>query len=99
MLMPRDSRTMFLLVVAGATVAAMGGVLAQTVPGGTRGPTSMPVGPTLGKGKIICLDAFYNQEKNGTGFHYHWDDTANPGMSKFGEVWKSHGATLSKLDH
>jgi unsaturated rhamnogalacturonyl hydrolase len=56
------------------------------------------VDPSLGKGKVIGLDAFYNQEKNGSGFHYHWDDTANPGMSKFGDVWKSFGTTLAKLD-
>ncbi len=55
-------------------------------------PATLPAAdPTLGKGKVICEDAFYNEEKNGTGFHYHWDDTANPGYSKFGEIWKQNG--------
>jgi len=68
--------------------------LGQAAPG----PSAQPdIDPALGKGKVIGLDAFYNQEKNGAGFHYHWDDTANPGYSKFGEVWKQFGATTAKL--
>jgi unsaturated rhamnogalacturonyl hydrolase len=54
---------------------------------------------TLGKGKVIALDYFYNhQEKNGKPFHYIWDDKANSGYSKFGDVWQQYGATLAKVE-
>ncbi len=88
------------LILPLAAILAAGCALAVLLPARAQtAPTTLPTpDPTLGKGKIICLDAWYNQEKNGTGFHYHWDDTANPGMSKFGDVWKQYGATLSKLD-
>jgi unsaturated rhamnogalacturonyl hydrolase len=53
-----------------------------------------------GAGKVIGEDYFYNhQVKNGAQFHYIWEDTANSGYSKFGDVWKQFGATLASVDH
>ena len=55
--------------------------------------------PSLGKGKVIGLDQYFNhQVKAGVQFHYIWDDTAASGYSKFGQVWKDYGATLAKLE-
>ena len=87
------------LMAAGAGmffVAQRNVALAQAAAAPAPTPAA-DIDPALGKGKVIGLDAFYNEEKNGSGFHYHWDDTANPGYSKFGEVWKSFGATTAKL--
>jgi unsaturated rhamnogalacturonyl hydrolase len=53
----------------------------------------------VGAGRVVVLDYFFNhQVKNGQQFHYIWDDTANSGYSKFGDVWKQYGATLAKLE-
>ena len=35
--------------------------------------------------------------KNGTQFHYIWDDTKNSGYSKFAKVWEQYGATVASL--
>jgi unsaturated rhamnogalacturonyl hydrolase len=83
--------------IFGAALFATAAAVQFSMGQGTAG-TLPAADPTLGKGKVICLDAYYNQESNGKGFHYHWDDTGNPGMSKLGDVWKQYGATLSKLD-
>jgi unsaturated rhamnogalacturonyl hydrolase len=59
---------------------------------------TQPADATLGAGKIVGLDCFFNhQVKNGQQFHYIWDDTKLSGYSKFGDVWKQFGATLSSL--
>ena len=63
-------------------------------------PSELPTpDPTLGKGKVIGLDHFYNhQVKDDKQFHYVWDDHANSGFSLFGEVWKQYGATITKVE-
>ncbi|HUO06857.1 MAG TPA: DUF4350 domain-containing protein [Phycisphaerae bacterium] len=76
------------MAVLGVTVLAAGALAAET----------QPANPALGAGKVVTLDEFFNhQEKNGKQFHYVWEDTANSGFSKFGEVWKENGATVQKL--
>jgi unsaturated rhamnogalacturonyl hydrolase len=63
-------------------------------------PSTQPIDNSLGSGKIIGLDYFFNhQVKNGQQFHYIWDDTKSSGYSRFGDVWKEYGATLAKIDH
>lgn len=52
----------------------------------------------LGTGKVIGLDEFFNHQiRNGKQFHYIWEDTTINGYSKFGDVWKSFGASISSL--
>jgi unsaturated rhamnogalacturonyl hydrolase len=64
----------------------------------TTQPTLSAADQTLGAGKVIGLDYYYNhQVKNGVQFHYTWEDTALSGYSKFGDVWKQFGATLADL--
>lgn len=56
----------------------------------------------------VLLDCFYNNEwKNGSRFHYTWDDTANSGFSVLGNIVEKVGAevdticeapTLARLD-
>jgi unsaturated rhamnogalacturonyl hydrolase len=62
----------------------------------------IPVAPedaTLGVGKVIGLDYYYNHQfRNGKQFHYVWEDTAASGYSRFGDIWKQYGATLAKLE-
>jgi unsaturated rhamnogalacturonyl hydrolase len=58
-------------------------------------PASQP-----SNGKVVTLDHFYNKQvRNGKPFHYIFSDTALSGFSKFGDVWKQHGATIEELDH
>jgi unsaturated rhamnogalacturonyl hydrolase len=70
------------------------------VVGLTLGQATLPsVDPTLGRGKVIGEDYFYNhQVRNGQQFHYIWDDAAISGYSKFGDLWKQYGATITKVD-
>ena len=80
----------FRMAVLGVAVLAAGALAAET----------QPADPSLGAGKVVALDEFFNhQEKNGKQFHYVWEDTAASGFSKFGEVWKENGAQISKFDH
>jgi unsaturated rhamnogalacturonyl hydrolase len=66
----------------------------------TRAAAPQAPDPSLGQGKIVALDQFFNhQEKNGKQFHYVWSDTANTGFSKFGDVWKQNGAQITSFDH
>lgn len=52
-----------------------------------------------GSGKVVGLDVFYNhQVRDGKPFHYIWEDTADSGYSRFGDVWKQCGATLGELN-
>jgi unsaturated rhamnogalacturonyl hydrolase len=54
---------------------------------------------TVGTGKVVGLDHFFNhQERDGKPFHYIWEDTANSGYSKFGEVWQHYGASIVSLE-
>ncbi|MGD0390593.1 MAG: hypothetical protein ABSC42_16735 [Tepidisphaeraceae bacterium] len=57
-----------------------------------------PADLEIGQGKVVALDYFFNhQVKNGTQFHYIWDDTKLSGYSKFGQVWQQYGASLASL--
>jgi unsaturated rhamnogalacturonyl hydrolase len=67
--------------------------------------TEMEKAPTatLGRGKIVLLDAWFNSQKHPdpTGqqvyFHYKWNDLANSGYSFWGDTFESHGASLATL--
>ncbi len=76
------------MAVLGVAVLTAGVFAAET----------QPADPSLGAGKVVTLDEFFNhQEKNGKQFHYVWEDTANSGFSKFGDVWKENGAQVEGL--
>ncbi|TDX01110.1 hypothetical protein [Dinghuibacter silviterrae] len=53
--------------------------------------------------QIVTLDYYFNNEwhrdKNGDSvrYHYTWEDKANSGFSKIGDVFTAHGFTLSSL--
>ncbi len=59
---------------------------------------------SIGKGKKILLDYYYNNErkKDGLGqqerFHYTWEDDANSGFSMLGNIFRQHGAKTSMLE-
>jgi unsaturated rhamnogalacturonyl hydrolase len=59
---------------------------------------------SLGKGKRVVLDRFYNSErrKDATGkevyWHYTWEERSNPGFFTFGQVWQFYGANPANLD-
>jgi unsaturated rhamnogalacturonyl hydrolase len=62
--------------------------------------SAAPAESLIGAGKVVGLDYFFNhQVLKGRQYHYVWEDTKNTGFSKFGEVWKSLGAALAKVDH
>jgi unsaturated rhamnogalacturonyl hydrolase len=65
----------------------------------TTMPTTItPAEQTLGAGKVVGLDEYFNHQlKNGQPFHYIWEDTTINGYSKFGQVWQALGATISSL--
>jgi hypothetical protein len=54
--------------------------------------------------QTIALDYYFNHEvhTNKAGqperFHYLWEETANSGFSKWGDIFKSQGAALSSID-
>jgi len=62
--------------------------------------TTQPVrDQAIGGGKVVGLDYYYNHQfKAGVQFHYVWEDKANSGFSKFGDVLTSYGSTLAKLE-
>ncbi len=59
---------------------------------------------SLGKGKTILLDYYFNNEwkKDATGtqvrFHYTWDDKMNSGFAMLGDVFSSYGVKKATLD-
>jgi unsaturated rhamnogalacturonyl hydrolase len=67
--------------------------------------SEMEIAPTatLGRGKTVLLDAWYNSQKrlNAAGqteyFHYKWTDTADSGFSMFGHIFRSYGAKTNTL--
>ena len=76
------------LAVLGVAILAAGAFATET----------QPANPSLGAGKVVTLDEFFNhQEKGGKQFHYVWEDPANSGFSKFGDVWKENGAQVEAL--
>lgn len=49
---------------------------------------------------VIGLDNWFNKETHpttGKPYHYLWTDTENSGYSRWGEVFKSYGATLTTV--
>jgi unsaturated rhamnogalacturonyl hydrolase len=60
-------------------------------------------GDKIGQGKVVSLDYYFNDEwkKDKSGkevqYHYIWEDTANSGYSKLGEVIKNLGAKISEI--
>ncbi|HEY6504447.1 MAG TPA: DUF4350 domain-containing protein [Chitinophagaceae bacterium] len=59
---------------------------------------------TVGKGKTIVLDRYFNSEKrkDATGtsvyWHYVWKEKSHPGFAALGNIFKKYGASLSSLD-
>jgi unsaturated rhamnogalacturonyl hydrolase len=59
-------------------------------------------GDLLRRPKVVMLDYFYNCEWKQTGatktqYHYIWEDTANSGFSRLGQVIEGLGAALGEL--
>jgi unsaturated rhamnogalacturonyl hydrolase len=53
---------------------------------------------TTGKGKVIGLDYYYNNEwKDGKQFHYVWEDTLNSGYSELGKIITNYGAAIERV--
>jgi unsaturated rhamnogalacturonyl hydrolase len=59
--------------------------------------------PRVGKGKIVLLDSYFNNEmkKDATGrdvsWHYKWEELNHPGFALWGRQFQSHGANLDTL--
>lgn len=53
----------------------------------------------IGAGKVVMLDDYFNHEikKDGSIWHYKWNELGHPGFYAFGEQFKSYGATLDTL--
>lgn len=53
----------------------------------------------IGAGKVVVLDDYFNHEvrKDGSVWHYKWNEMNHPGFYAFGEQFKSYGATLDTL--
>jgi unsaturated rhamnogalacturonyl hydrolase len=56
-------------------------------------------GGRLGAGKTVVLDDYFNHEvrKDGSVWHYKWEEKGHPGFYALGEQFKSYGATLDTL--
>jgi unsaturated rhamnogalacturonyl hydrolase len=60
---------------------------------------------TVGKGKTVVLDRYFNSEKrkdaasgNMVYWHYVWKEYSHPGFAGLGYVFNKYGAKLSSLD-
>lgn len=53
----------------------------------------------LGAGKTVLLDDYFNHEvrKDGSVWHYKWEEKGHPGFYALGEQFKSYGAQLETL--
>lgn len=53
----------------------------------------------IGAGKVVLLDDYFNHEvrKDGSVWHYKWEEKNHPGFYALGEQFKSYGATLDTL--
>jgi unsaturated rhamnogalacturonyl hydrolase len=54
----------------------------------------------VGAGKSVVLDDYFNHEvrpKDGSVWHYKWEEKNHPGFYALGEQFKSYGATLDTL--
>jgi len=50
---------------------------------------------------VVGVDNWFNRETNtktGQPFHYIWTDTENSGYSRWGDIFKSRGATLATVE-
>jgi unsaturated rhamnogalacturonyl hydrolase len=50
---------------------------------------------------VVGLDNWFNREthsKTGLPFHYLWNDTADSGFSRWGEIFKQKGAKITTLN-
>ncbi|HEY8563108.1 MAG TPA: glycoside hydrolase family 88 protein [Pyrinomonadaceae bacterium] len=56
-------------------------------------------GGRSGAGKVVLLDDYFNHEvrKDGSVWHYKWEEKNHPGFYAWGEEFKSYGATLDTL--
>lgn len=56
-------------------------------------------GKRIGAGKVVMLDDHFNREvrKDGTVWHYKWEEKNHGGFYALGEHFKSFGATLEML--
>ena len=55
----------------------------------------------IGAGKIVMLDDYFNHEvrKDGSVWHYKWEEKNHPGFYALGEQFKSYGAMLDTLSN
>jgi lysophospholipase L1-like esterase len=54
---------------------------------------------TIGTGKVVGLDYFYNHEfKKGKPYHYIWEDRANSGFYELGNLFENHDAFIAKVE-
>ncbi len=53
----------------------------------------------MGKGKTVLLDDYFNHEvrKDGSVWHYKWNEMGHPGYYTWGKQFESYGATLNTL--
>jgi unsaturated rhamnogalacturonyl hydrolase len=64
----------------------------------------MLVTQSVGKGKTILLDRYFNSEKRkdaggaNSYWHYVWNEYSHPGFAAFGHVFTKYGAKLASLD-
>jgi unsaturated rhamnogalacturonyl hydrolase len=56
-------------------------------------------GGRVGAGKTVMLDDYFNHEvrKDGSVWHYKWNEMGHPGFYALGEQFKSYGAQLATL--
>jgi unsaturated rhamnogalacturonyl hydrolase len=55
--------------------------------------------PKPGEGKIVLLDRFFNNEyRDGSRYHYTWEDKHDSGFSWFGQIFGLQGASIASLD-
>lgn len=56
-------------------------------------------GGRIGAGKIVVLDDYFNHEvrKDGSVWHYKWNEKNHPGYYAWGKQFESYGATLDTL--
>lgn len=59
---------------------------------------------SIGKGKTVLLDRFFNSEKRKDAggalsyWHYVWNEYSHPGFAGLGHIFNRYGAKLSSLD-
>jgi len=80
-----------LLLRKSAAFTLIASILALSAAGQAKTPT-------------VMLDYYFNHEwlrkptGDSTRFHYTWEDSANSGFSKLGDVFRNHGFSLASLE-